>query len=32
MWAPDSWKSEYKDVREEAKLKTKENQHDAGSK
>jgi cytochrome c553 len=25
MWAPDSWKSEYKDVREEVKLKKKEN-------
>ncbi|MDQ3268261.1 MAG: cytochrome c [Pseudomonadota bacterium] len=25
MWAPKSWKSEYKDVREEAKLKKKEN-------
>ena len=31
MWAPDSWKSEYKDVREEMKLKTKENLHDTGS-
>jgi len=25
MWAPESWKSEYKDVREEVKLKKKEN-------
>jgi len=25
MWAPDSWKSEYKDVREETPLKAKEN-------
>lgn len=25
MWAPDSWKSDYKDVREEVKLKAKEN-------
>lgn len=32
VWAPDSWKSEYKDVREEVKLKAKENQHDAGTK
>ena len=32
MWAPDSWKSDYKDVREEVKLKAKENQHDAGTK
>lgn len=32
VWAPENWKSEYKDVREEAKLKTKEDQHDAGAK
>ncbi|RFC32484.1 MAG: Cytochrome c [Candidatus Nitrotoga sp. SPKER] len=32
MWAPDSWKSDYKDVREEVKLKVRENQHDAGTK
>ena len=32
MWAPDSWKSEYKDVREEVKSKAKENKHDTGTK
>ncbi|RFC31011.1 MAG: Cytochrome c [Candidatus Nitrotoga sp. MKT] len=32
MWAPDGWKSGYKDVREEVQLKTKEGQHDAGTK
>lgn len=32
MWAPDSWKSEHKDVREEMKLKAKGGRHDAGSK
>jgi hypothetical protein len=32
MWAPDSWKSEYKDVREEVKLKAKEIKNDTGTK
>jgi cytochrome c2 len=32
MWAPDSWKSEFKDVREEVKSKTKEIKHDTGTK
>ncbi len=32
MWAPDSWKSEHKDVREEVKLKAKEIKHDTGTK
>lgn len=32
MWAPDSWKSEYKDVREEVKSKAKEIKHDTGTK
>jgi hypothetical protein len=32
MWAPDSWKSEYKDVREEVKLKAKEIENDTGTK
>jgi len=32
MWAPDSWKSEYKDVREEVKSKVKEIKNDTGTK
>lgn len=32
MWAPDSWKSEYKDVRNEVKSNAKEDKHDAGNK
>ena len=32
MWAPDSWKSEYKDVREEVKSKAKEIKNDTGTK
>jgi len=32
VWAPSNWKSEYKDIREEAKLKEKEGQHDAATK
>ena len=32
VWAPDTWKSEYKDVREEAKSNEKEEKHDAGNK
>ncbi len=34
VWAPNSWKSEYKDIRDEAELKEKqkEDQHDTGSK
>jgi len=28
VWAPDNWKSEYKDVREEAKSNEKEGKHD----
>lgn len=31
MWAPDSWKSEYKDVRNEVKSNAKEDKHDAGN-
>jgi len=32
VWAPDNWKSEYKDIREEAKSNEKEGKHDAGTK
>ncbi len=32
MWAPDSWKSEYRDVREEVKSKAKEIKNDTGTK
>ena len=32
VWAPDKWKSEYKDIREEVRVKEQEGQHDAGSK
>lgn len=32
VWAPDSWRSDFKDIREEAGTKTKEGQHDAGTK
>ncbi len=32
MWAPGSWKSEYKDVREEVKSKAKEIENDTGTK
>jgi hypothetical protein len=33
IWAPDNWKSEYKDIRDEAELKEKQKEeHDAGSK
>jgi cytochrome c553 len=32
VWAPDNWKSDYKDIREEAGSKAKEEQHDAGNK
>ena len=31
VWAPDKWKTEYKDSREEVRTKEKEEQHDAGS-
>ncbi len=32
VWAPGTWKSEYKDVRDEDKLKSKEEQHDSTTK
>jgi len=32
VWAPDNWKAEYKDIREEAKSNSKEERHDAGAK
>lgn len=32
VWAPGSWKAEYKDVRDEEKLKSKEERHDATTK
>ena len=32
VWAPSNWKSDYKDLREEAGSKAKEEQHDAGTK
>lgn len=32
VWAPDNWKSEYKDIREEVKSNEKEGTHDAGAK
>ena len=32
VWAPDNWKSDYKDIREEANSNVKEERHDAGAK
>jgi hypothetical protein len=32
VWAPDNWKTEHQDVREEAKLGRKEEQSGAGDK
>ncbi len=32
VWAPDNWKSDYKDIREEAQSNVKEEKHDAGTK
>jgi cytochrome c553 len=32
VWAPDNWKSEYKDIREEAKSNENEVKHDPGNK
>jgi hypothetical protein len=32
VWAPDNWKAEYKDIREEAKSNSKEERRDAGAK
>ena len=32
VWAPGNWKSEFKDVRDEAKSSVKEGSHDAGTK
>ena len=32
MWAPDGWRSQYKDIRDWMKTKSTEEQHDAGAK
>jgi len=32
VWAPENWKSDYKDIREEVKYNEKEGKHDAGTK
>ena len=32
VWAPENWKSDYKDIREEVKFNEKEGKHDAGTK